>query len=286
MIQEIGAHVLHNEWLRPAPLPEDRVYVFRGRETLVDAGGLPPTRAALGAKGEYLYLFSVDETHCYLFLPEEPERPELPDGLACPEGYAWKNARLLRRAAPMERALAGFTATHLANWYRQNRFCGCCGGELRPGTRERNLVCPRCGNLVYPRLNPAVIVAVTDGERLLMTRYANRPSVRHFVLIAGFVEIGETAEQCVAREVHEEVGLSVKNIRYAGSQPWGCDGNLTLGYYCELSGADTITLQLDELGEARWFRREEVPVPDDPVSITAHMIRAFREGREWETPFS
>lgn len=277
MIQEIGAHILRNEWRPCEAEAGDRVFLFRGRETLVDGADQPPTRGELTAEGEYRYLFSLDSTHYFLLLTEETV--ELP-------GYQWKNARLLRRAKPMERALAGFTAVHLAGWYRQNRFCGCCGGKTWPGTAERCLICLNCGAVIYPRLNPAVIVAVTDGERLLMTRYANRPAVRHFVLIAGFVEIGETAEQCVAREVMEEVGIRVKHIRYAGSQPWGCDGNLTLGYYCELDGDGGVTLQEEELSEARWFRREEVPVPDDPVSITAHMIRAFREGREWETPFS
>lgn len=277
MIQEIGGHILHNEWRQRTVAPEDRVFLFRGRETLVDGENQPPTRGELAAEGEYRYLFSLDNAPYFLLLAAVQ---------APPPGYAWKDVRLLRQAQPMERALAGFTAVHLAAWYRQNRFCGCCGGVMAPGTRERNLVCQRCGALVYPRLNPAVIVAVTDGDRLLMTKYANRPTVQHFVLIAGFVEIGETVEQCVAREVMEEVGVRVKHIRYAGSQPWGCDGNLTLGYYCELDGDDSITLQREELAEARWFRREEVPVREDRASITAHMVRAFREGREWETPFS
>jgi NAD+ diphosphatase len=280
MIQDIGEASFSTVWREGQPEPEDRVFLFQGRDVLVDEENNVPMRYELAhlTDAEYRYLFSADEEDYYLCITQM--------GVLGALGYQYRPARSLRTAQPMVKALAGFTAIHLADWYRKNRFCGCCGGETQPGAEERKLVCPQCGNQIYPRLNPAVIVAVTDGERLLMTRYANRPTVRHFVLIAGFVEIGETAEQCVAREVMEEVGLRVKNIRYAGSQPWGCDGNLTLGYYCQLDGSDAITLQREELSEGKWFSREEVPVPEDPVSITAHMIRAFRQGREWETPFS
>ncbi|MCD7917714.1 MAG: NAD(+) diphosphatase [Clostridiales bacterium] len=282
MIQDLEGTQFSNVWRDIQPAPEDRIYIPRGGDVLVNEAGELPMRWEIPrmTDAEFRYLFEADDERYFLCLTEL--------AMLGARGYDWQPARqTARNARPMYRALAGFTAMHLADWYGKNRFCGRCGGETVPGHDERKLVCPNCGNVIYPRLNPAVIVAVTDGERLLMTRYqpAHR-SVRHFVLIAGFVEIGETAEQCVAREVLEETGLRVKHIRYAGSQPWGCEGNLTLGYYCELDGDDTITLQEDELGEGRWFRREEVPVPDDEVSITAHMIRAFREGREWETPFS
>lgn len=177
----------------------------------------------------------------------------------------------------MALSFAGYTAWHLWSWYRGNRYCGCCGSLMQTGTDERKMICLTCGNQVYPRINPAVIVAVCDGDRLLMTRY-NRPG-SWFVLIAGFVEIGESAEDTVHREVMEEAGIKIKNIRYFGSQPWGIPGNLTLGYTCELDGDDTITLDTVELSEGRWFHRSDVPVPDDDVSLTSAMIRAFSEGK-------
>ena len=105
-----------------------------------------------------------------------------------------------------------------------------------------------------------------------MTKYANRV-VTWYVLVAGFIEVGETAEDTVRREVMEETGVKVKNIRYFHSQPWGVPGNLTLGFTAELDGSDQITVDTGELAEARWFEREEVPVPDDSVSITAALIR-------------
>lgn len=174
----------------------------------------------------------------------------------------------------MHLAFAGYTAWHLYSWYQNNRFCGKCGAPTVPGSDERKLVCSKCHTPIYPRINPCIIVAVHDGDRLLMTRYANRP-VTWFVLIAGFIEIGETAEDTVHREVMEETGVKVKNIRYFGSQPWGIPGNLTLGFTAELDGSDKITLDTGELSDGRWFPRDEVPVPDDDVSITSALIHAF-----------
>ena len=167
----------------------------------------------------------------------------------------------------------------LLAWHASGRFCGRCGSPIEPGREERKMVCPACGHRAYPRLNPSVIVAVHDGDRLLMARYAKRP-IPWFVLLAGFVEVGETVEQCVAREVREEVGISVKNIRYYGSQPWGMSGNLTLAFTARLDGPDTLTVDPEELAEARWFPRAEVPVQEgDRVSITQDMMRAFVAGR-------
>ena len=139
--------------------------------------------------------------------------------------------------------------------------------------------CPQCGNLIFPRISPAVIVAVTDGDRLLMSKYAGR-AYTHYALLAGFTEIGETLEQTVHREVMEEVGLKVKNIRYYKSQPWGVDGNVLMGFYCDLDGSDEICLDENELSMAQWFHRSQIPIKDDGISLTREMIRVFEEGRE------
>lgn len=278
MIQDIVPGTFSNVWGVHAPQAEDVVWCFRGRDVLLNDQGHPPRYGQLtGMNGldgvEYRFLFEADGHCCFLAMTDKVEL----------EGYSYRIARSMRKSKPMSRALAGFTAMHLNNWYRANRFCGRCGSPMLPGTNERKMVCPHCGNLVYPRLNPAVIVAVTDGDRLLMTRYNQwTHSVHHYVLIAGFVEIGETAEQTVEREVMEEAGIRVKNIRYFGSQPWGCDGNLTLGYFAELDGDDHVAVDYEELSDARWFHRSQVPVPDDDVSITSEMIHRFAAGRERE----
>ena len=122
-----------------------------------------------------------------------------------------------------------------------------------------------------------MIVAVTDGDRLLLTRYQGRSYVK-YVLIAGYVEIGETLEDTVRREVFEETGLHVKNIRYYKSQPWGFTDTMLSGFYCTLDGSDRVTLQESELSEAVWMHREEIPPRENDVSLTSEMIEHFRLG--------
>ena len=171
------------------------------------------------------------------------------------------------------------TAYHLSVWYRDNRFCGRCGGRTEQDRTERMLRCPVCGNMIYPKIAPAVIVALTDGDRLLMTRYRGRP-YKGYALIAGFNEVGETMEDTVRREIMEEVGLRCRDIRYCGSQPWGTESNLLLGYFAKLDGDAAIHLDRQELSEAEWLDREEIDIPADGYSLTNHMIQLFLRGQE------
>ena len=137
-----------------------------------------------------------------------------------------------------------------------------------------------CGNLVFPVIAPAVIVGVIHEDKILVTRYAGR-EFKGLALIAGFCEIGETAEDTVRREVMEEAGLRVKNIRYFASQPWGFASNLLLGYYAELDGSDEIHLDEEELQSAVWVSRTELePVVENRLSLTGTMIERFRLGKE------
>ena len=124
-----------------------------------------------------------------------------------------------------------------------------------------------------------MIVAVTDGNRLLLTKYANRPGTVNYALVAGFTEIGETLEETVRREVMEEVGLRVKNIRYYKSQPWSFSSTLLCGFCCEVDGSREVRLDTEELAVAEWFEREDIPLEDDGVSLTREMIQMFRTGR-------
>lgn len=119
----------------------------------------------------------------------------------------------------------------------------------------------------FPKICPAVIVGVTDGNRILMSKYAGR-SYKKYALLAGFTEIGETVEETVAREVMEEVGLKVKNIRYYKSQPWAFSDTLLMGFYCDLDGDAEVTLDEEELALAEWFERDEIPVEPSRDSLT------------------
>lgn len=128
----------------------------------------------------------------------------------------------------------------------------------------------------YPKISPAVIVGVTDGNRLLMSKYADR-EYKKYALIAGYAEIGETIEETVKREVMEEVGLKVKNIRFYKSQPWSFTDTLLLGFYADLDGEDKITLDREELALAEWFDREDIPITERNISLTNEMILHFKE---------
>ena len=139
--------------------------------------------------------------------------------------------------------------------------------------------CPKCGHTYYPRNSPVVIIAIVDGDRILLTRY-NRGGYRRHSLVAGFVEIGETLEDAVRREVMEEVGLRVKNIRYCESQPWPFSSSLIAGFFADVDGDPTVHLNTDgqdELAEGVWVSRDELVLEDSGMSLTWDMIRKFKE---------
>lgn len=271
MIQDIAPAAFDGTFQNRPPQAADPLFCFWERSVLLGADDALPAYGQLrGQLQRCVYLFTVDQTPYFLGQAATP---------LSLDGFTWHNYRTLRRRKPMAQTLAGFTAWHLAHWYGDNRFCGRCGQPMEHAATERKLFCPACGFQVYPRINPSVIIAVHDGDRLLLARYANRP-VTWYVLLAGFIEVGETAEQCVAREVWEETGLRVKNIRYYGSQPWGITGGLSLAYTAELDGSDTPQIDPGELAEATWFHRNEVPVNErDHASVTQDMMRAFVAGR-------
>lgn len=277
MLQDLEYGRLENEYRPAPPEADDLVLCFRGQDVLLhrdegDVLRLPTvseTERWWGSR-EARYLFRLHGAGYYLF-PDEPGE--------APEPYAWERARMLRQNVSREVCYAVLTGWHLYTWYRNNRFCGRCGAETVHTQSERALRCPVCGNLIFPRINPVVIVAVTDGDRLLLSRYAGR-SYTHFALIAGYTEIGETLEQTVRREVLEEVGVKVKNLRYYKSQPWGVDGNILMGFFCDLDGDSTIHLDEHELSHAGWYDRHSLPARDDGFSLTREMIRVFGEGKE------
>ena len=148
---------------------------------------------------------------------------------------------------------------------------------MRHDEKERMMRCDHCGNMEFPKICPAVIIGVTDGDKILMSKYAGR-AYKKYALLAGFTEIGETIEETVQREVMEEVGLKVKNIRYYRSQPWSFSDTLLMGFYCDLDGEEEITLDREELALAEWFQRDVIPVEPSRDSLTNEMIIKFKNG--------
>lgn len=276
MIQDLGSHCYHNEYHPVPPKANDCILFFRDRKVLVkvteDTFSFPDFQYTVEyyprIYTSYTYLFSIDQKNYYLI------RDESLDTLP---GYTMEDIIIFRNLGPQVNGFALITGYQLHNWYETRKFCGKCGHPLVPDTRERMMYCPHCKNTEYPKISPAVIVGVRNGNRLLMSKYAGG-TARRYALIAGFAEIGETLEETVKREVMEEVGLKVKNIQYYKSQPWSLSSSLLMGFYCDLDGNDHIILEEDELSEAEWFERDDIPYDDYDVSLTREMMIRFKKG--------
>lgn len=163
-------------------------------------------------------------------------------------------------------------ARELAEWRETNRFCGKCGERMAPHSnpQERALVCPKCGYAAYPALAPAVIVLVTRGDEILLQRNSHYRSA-HWSLVAGFVDPGETLEEAVRREAAEEASITVKDIRYASSQPWPFPSNLMIGFRAEYESGE-LTPDGEEVIESGWFRRDNLPELPRKGSIARKLI--------------
>ena len=178
-------------------------------------------------------------------------------------------------AGPEAFALAG-RAVQLLDWAQQHRYCGRCGTPTTPGADSFARACPQCGLLAYPRISPAVMVLVRKGDRLLLAR-SPRFKPGTYSALAGFVEPGETLEACVAREVREEVGIEVSNLRYFGSQPWPFPNSLMIAFMADYASGE-LSPDGVEIEDAAWFARENLPLLPDPISISRALIEAAIKG--------
>ncbi len=272
MIQDIAPHVLYNQYRHFTPSENDPVFCFYDEKVLIrledDQLTFPKVKDLDVNQEDLIYLFSLDSSHLFLYL-KQTERG----------GHEYIDFRTVRRKSlrPKESVYALFTAYHLAGWYLNSAYCGRCGHKTVHSENERAMVCPDCGNIIYPRINPAVIVGVLHEDKMLVTKYAR--GYGGYALVAGFTEIGETFEETVAREVKEETGLNVRNIRYYASQPWGPAADILAGYYCEAYGDCTISVDHDELRLAEWKTRDEIVLQENDYSLTNEMMRNFKEGK-------
>lgn len=239
-----------------------------------------------------IYLFSVDEKK-YFLLDEGAfgikegnqrniRRTTLDKVIAesetiMPVGYTYRSMHEIRKdvLSKKYRIFVAYTGQQLWNWYHNNKYCGRCGKKTHLGKNERTIVCS-CGYVSYPRIVPAVIVGVINKHKILLTKY--RTGYSHFALVAGFVEVGETLEEAVMREVKEETGLKVKNLKYYKSQPWGVVDDLLMGFFCEVDGDDTINIDENELAIGVWMERKDIILQPDDLSLTNEMMNKFREG--------
>ena len=300
MIHELSNNeIFSNEYRNIAPKAGDLAAVFEknGRNLLMrlDAEGamsLPEAvlfadywfdpqdteadKKAAEKGGRLVYLFSVGTTCYYSFVYTDGPAPDFSF-----TGMEFLPFSFESKPLPKNIYFGAETAFQLSSWYNGNRHCGRCGGHMSVHPKMRCVRCTSCGNMDFPRVMPAVTIAVENGDKLLMIRYRPREEDGYAgtALIAGFIEVGETIEDAVRREVMEEAGLKVYNIRYYKSQPWGFASNLMIGVICDLDGSDEIAVHdTNEVAEAVWIPRDEVRVYDNGVSLTFEMIARFKNG--------
>ncbi len=239
-------------------------------------------RRLLLFKGDQLWIRRTTESGVeYLFdaAPSEPVEPVTAQlsvaesGEAPVAGAELMGLRALYDLVPAEAFAEAGLARQLLHWRLTHRFCGACGAPLAHHATERAMQCPACSLCVYPRLNPVVIALVSRGNQVLLAHKA-QGAFPFWSVVAGFVEANETLEAAVAREVAEEVGVRVTNIRYASSQPWPFPNNLMVGFTAEYAGGE-VTPDGEEIAEAGWFDRDHLPPLPSPFSIARRLIDAF-----------
>jgi NAD+ diphosphatase len=190
-----------------------------------------------------------------------------------PDGMAFHGLRKLYGALDEEMFWVAGRAFQIVDWDRTHQYCGKCGSPTKDKSDERAKVCPGCGTVSFPRMSPAIIVAVVRDKAILLAHAARFPGAMYSVL-AGFVEPGESLEDCVRREVKEEAGVELKDIRYFGSQPWPFPNSLMIGFTAEYAGGE-VTMDGREIVDAQWFTADDLPTIPDKISIARKLIDWF-----------
>lgn len=253
----------------PEPAPERaRWFVFCSSGILVSTS--PPVTLPLLAGPEGLGLAPLRRQYLGELAGEHCFSAEVEPGTDAPQGWAWQNLRMLYGVLDDPLFALGGRALQLIDWDRTHQFCGACATPTRARTEERSRQCPACGLVAYPRVAPAVMCLARRGSQLLLARAPRFPRGMYSAL-AGFVEPGETLEQCVEREVQEEVGLRIRNLRYFGSQPWPFPHSLMIAYHAEFESGE-ISVDGVEIEAANWFDIGELPRLPARISIARRLI--------------
>lgn len=275
MIQDIAPHVFNNRFVSLAELsPNDYILFFRDQKLMLKKNGedvdLPQRKdlSGLNNSGNAVYLFSLNNLNCFLLndcaLNDE----------SC---FTFEEINFFRTFKKKEVAWISIVGSQLMNWYALNQYCGKCGHKTSLKSNERAITCTHCNTTVYPKISPAIIVAITSGDKILLARGQNFKS-SFYSLVAGYADIGESLEDAVVREVKEEVGIDVRNIRYYKSQPWPFSGSMMIGYWAEADPEQPLTIDKTEIAEAAWFSRGNLPNHPATISIAGEMIELFETG--------
>lgn len=259
------------EYDNAEPLPNDTLLCYEHNMILcgIDKENkvILPKFKDFSEKPQCVFLFSQNETRYFLSL----------GGKVNCIYFKYKNLNILKSAVQDKNQFAAVTGYHYYAFHKENKFCGTCGGELVHDPQKRCMICQKCGNEIFPKISPAVIVGVIDRENdsILLTKYADR-EYKKYALVAGFAEMGESIEDAARREVMEETGLEIKNLKYFKSQPWGFAQNLLMGFFAEVKDSRKIVMDKTELSEALWVKKENLSAVPDSPSLTGEMMWRFK----------
>jgi len=243
-------------------------FAFRGGDLLVRLEGEVarlPEEELFASREDPLAIGELHGCVCWAVPWDDAAEP--------PEAMAFRGLRGLWGLLPEEVWRLAGRAVQIVEWDRNHRFCGRCATPTERHPKERSRVCPSCGLQHFPRLSPAVITLIEDGDRMLLARSPHfAPGV--YSTLAGFVEPGESLEEAVVREVREEVGVELADVRYFGSQPWPFPNSLMVGFLARYAGG-ALRLQEDEIEDARWFTADDLPRLPSPMSIARRLVEDF-----------
>ena len=273
MIQDIHPHLFSNMFIAASEIrKDDYIFHFKGSSLLLKQKGeefeIPKLKDLKGFEPIGIFLFALNDVNCFLVW----DCPDQDD-----TSFSYQEISFFRTIPQKEVAWSSIVGFQLMSWYAQNKFCGTCGNPTQHKTDERAISCPSCQTTIYPKISPAIIVAILSNDKILLASGVNFRS-NFYSLIAGYAEIGESLEETVIREVKEEVGLDVKNIRYYKSQPWPFSGSMMIGYIAEADDKQPIRIDPKEISEAGWFTRDTLPNHPSTISIAGEIIEKFKNG--------
>ncbi len=273
MIQDIHPHQFNNEFVPTSSVKaKDYVFVFNNNSILLKKNGngieIPQLQDINACPTEGQFLFTFNNTHCFLVNTNSSSETE---------NLFFHEVKHTLPVNQKEIDWLSVVALQLKNWYEHNKFCGSCGHPTQIKKDERAIECTSCNRVIYPNISPAIIVAIVSNDKILL---ANNVNFREgfYSLIAGYVDMGESIEKTVLREVKEEVGIDVKNIRYYDSQPWPFSSSMMLGFIAEADENQPLTIDEKEIAHAAWFSRDNLPEVPPLRSIAGVMIEKFKKG--------
>ena len=275
MINDIFPHQFNNQFIASKHI-EDADYVlhFSQNSLLLKQNGhgfeLPRKKDVNGIydTSAGTFLFSYDNAPCFLLW----DSPKTVNGQ-----LSYQESNLFRDFPQQEIAWVSIVGHQMKNWYLENKYCGKCGSKTIEKPDERAIMCPNCNHLVFPKISPAIIVAITCGDKILMAKNANF-RVDWYSIIAGYADVGESLEETVIREVKEEVGVDITNLRYYKSQPWPVSGSMMIGFFAEADCNQSIKIDNKEITHAAWFTRGNLPNHPNNFSIAGELIDLFEKG--------